>query len=79
MHSPEEQNTTREGIVVRPGQVWEDCDRRMHGRQVRIRAVANGKAGVEEVGGHRRTRISIRSMYPHSTGYRLVEEAPDAR
>jgi hypothetical protein len=37
-------NMTKEGIEVKPGQVWEDLDKRMHGRQRIVEKVEYGKA-----------------------------------
>lgn len=71
-------NTTRDGILVRAGQIWEDCDKRMHGRRIRVRFVEDGKAVVEPIGGGRRTVLAVRRMHKHSTGFRLLQEAPNA-
>lgn len=75
-HSIEQdENTTRDGIVVRPGQVWEDCDKRQSGRRVIVRFVAGGKAVVEPVAGlRRRSVLSVARMHPTSTGFKLVQE-----
>jgi hypothetical protein len=70
---------------VRPGQIWQDNDKRSHGRQVRIIEVDDTHAVVElhvpRGAGHRgakpgrRTRIRLNRFRPISTGYRLVEDA----
>ena len=65
-------NTTKEGIEVKPGQVWLDLDKRMWGRKVRITEVLDGFAYY---GKGARDRIAIRRMHTHSTGFRLAEEA----
>lgn len=70
-----DENTTRDGIVVRPGQVWEDCDKRSNGRRVIVRFVEDGKAVVEPVGGDRRSVLSVARMHPTSAGFTLVQEA----
>ena len=74
--------------TVRPGQVWADNDKRSAGRQVRIVEVDATHALVElhiprGIGDDhakpgRRTRIRLDRFRPTTTGYRLVEDAPNA-
>lgn len=71
--STENPNVTPEGVLVKPGQVWEDCDTRMAGRTIRVISVENGKAHVDS--GYQKTTISVRRMRVNSTGYRLIKEA----
>lgn len=68
------ENVTRDGIEVRPGQIWEDCDKRSKGRRVTVTKVESGKAHVTT--GVNSTRIAIRRMYPHASGFRLIHDAP---
>jgi hypothetical protein len=76
--------------AVKPGQVWQDCDKRAYGRTVRVVDVDATHATVELVAqrgrparGHedaqraepgRRTRIRLDRFKPTSTGYRLVQD-----
>lgn len=64
-------NTTKEGIEVKPGQVWEDLDKRMLGRRRQVREVSDGYAYMD---GYPRTRVAIRRMHRHSTGWKLVRD-----
>ena len=65
-------NTTKEGVLVEPGQVWRDRDKRMYGRLVKILAVVHGIATVQSPSGGTRTRISVTRMRPISCGFDLV-------
>ncbi|WP_412075468.1 hypothetical protein ACLF6K_05970 [Streptomyces xanthophaeus] len=69
----QERNTTREGILVRRGQIWEDLDTRQNQRRVVIEFVKSGRARVRAHYGTRRSTISVSRMHKHSTGFRLVE------
>ncbi|GAA0918604.1 hypothetical protein [Nonomuraea longicatena] len=62
---------------VQVGQVWADNDKRASGRTVRVENVDGRYVQVVDSRG-RRSRILIERMRPTSTGYRLLEEAPDA-
>lgn len=69
------QPLTKDGVLVKPGQHWEDLDKRMHGRVVEVISVDqyNGtwKALVmPDVG--RYSKISISRMYVHSKGFKLI-------
>lgn len=63
------ENTTKEGIEVQIGQKWRDLDKRMNGRTIEVRAVANGYAFF---GPSLKRKIAIRRMHHHSTGFALV-------
>ncbi|WP_434598302.1 hypothetical protein [Streptomyces sp. A5-4] len=69
----QEKNTTREGILVRPGQIWENLDTRQDNRRVVIESVADGEAQVRDHYGTKHSTLSVSRMYRHSTGLRLVE------
>lgn len=69
----QEKNTTREGILVRQGQIWEDLDTRQSKRRVVIESVADGEAQVRDHYGTKRSTLSVSRMHKHSTGFRLVE------
>lgn len=71
-------NTTKNGILVEPGQIWRDLDKRMNGRTVRVESVEDGKAVVRGKSGPgfnyegKSTKLSVRRMHKHSTGWELV-------
>lgn len=75
---------TKEGIPVKPGQVWLDLDKRTNGgkRTVTVDRVVDGGAfvttnGVTKSNGKPYTsRLSIRRMHKGATGWALVSEAP---
>ncbi|MFJ4622219.1 hypothetical protein [Streptomyces sp. NPDC088812] len=69
----QEKNTTREGILVRRGQIWEDLDTRQSKHRVVIESVADGEAQARDHYGTKHTTLSVSRMYRHSTGFRLVE------
>lgn len=69
----QEKNTTREGILVRRGQIWEDLDTRQSKRRVVIESVADGEAQVRDHYGTKHSTLSVSRMHRHSTGFRLVE------
>lgn len=72
---------TKEGIDVKVGQIWADLDKRMEGRKVYVVLVneAHGFAFVQGWADHygtsgRTTRIAIRRMHKHSTGWKLIKD-----
>lgn len=83
-----ESNKTREGIEVKVGQVWQDLDKRMDGRTVLVenidytsdRACNGPVAEVRSCYGPNNvtigsiSRISIRRMHKHSTGWKLIKD-----
>nr|WP_315249240.1 hypothetical protein [uncultured Duganella sp.] len=76
-------NITKEGIEVKPGQVWKDLDHRTQGpqggpRTCTVISVRDGAASMSVDGAPtiRTTRISIRRMHKGATGWALVSEAP---
>ncbi|MDX3020063.1 hypothetical protein [Streptomyces acidiscabies] len=71
-HAQQEKNTTREGILVRRDQIWEDLDTRQSKRRVVIESVADGEARVREHYGTKHSTLSVSRMHRHSTGFRLV-------
>ena len=61
---------------VKVGQRWRDCDVRYCGRRIRTVMDIDGDYAIMGVPGNPklpRTRVAIRRMYPHSTGWRLVK------
>lgn len=62
---------TKDGIHVRIGQVWRDCDKRSNGRTRRVIAVdeLNGRV---QFGGPTKSWTAIRRMHRHATGWELV-------
>jgi hypothetical protein len=76
---------TREGIEVRPGQVWRDLDKRVH-RTVTVERVdaENGVACVisnplNPKARPARSRIAIKRMHMHGQGFALVAEAEESK
>jgi len=65
-----ELNTNRDGILVRPGQMWRDMNTRSDGRKISISAVQGGTATTFD--GNRTGQLAVSRMYPHSRGYQLV-------
>lgn len=72
------ENTTKEGVEVKPGQVWRDLDRGMNGRCCKVMSVSFGRARMgrctqygHELGG-RETLVAVRRMHKGSTGWELV-------
>ena len=77
--------------TVRVGQVWRSTDPREHDRRIVIEElstsimsrepIAHARTLVDRNGDKtgRRTRIAVRRLRPGSTGYEMVEEAPDVR
>lgn len=62
-------NTTKEGVEVKPGQVWRDLDKRMNGRTRTVLEVVDGKAYMDGVP---KTKVSISRLHKGSTGWALV-------
>ena len=62
-------NITKQGILVKAGQIWRDLDHRQDGRTVEVLYCHSGTAVVK---GARRSELSIRRMHDHSTGWMLV-------
>ena len=76
METPAE-NITKEGIEVKPGQVWKDLDKRSYGRQCKVIAIEDDKAKMQHYARGQlgsKTTVSIRRMHKHSTGWDLVNE-----
>lgn len=69
----QQRNTTREGILVRRGQIWEDLDTRHSERRVVIESVADGEAQGRDHYGTKHSTLSVSRMHRHSEGFRLVE------
>ena len=73
---------------VRPGQIWADNDPRAHDRKVKVVEITDTHAivvlhtprgvGDDHAKPGRRTRVRLDRFRPTSTGYRLVQETPDA-
>lgn len=66
-------NTNREGILVRPGQMWKDMNPRSNGRMISVSSVAAGIATVFD--DNRTPTLSVARMYPHSRGYAIIGSA----
>ena len=64
--------TTKDGIEVKPGQVWRYLDKRMGDRTVTVLTVAHGFAMVK---GAKLSRLAIARMHRHSTGWELIKES----
>ena len=63
-------NTTRDGIEVKPGQVWRDLDKRVH-RTVTVERIEGRFAYVTSTNGAK-SRIQIARMHKHAHGFALV-------
>lgn len=66
-------NTNRDGILIRPGQMWRDLNPRSKGRMISVSAVKGGVATVFD--GNRTPTLDVARMYPNSRGYELVGSA----
>lgn len=66
-------NTNRDGILIRPGQMWRDKNPRSEGRMISVSSVQAGVATVYD--GNRTPTLAVARMYPHSRGYELVGSA----
>lgn len=66
-------NTTRDKILVRPGQMWRDKNPRSEGRLISVSAVQGGVVTLYD--GKRTGTLAVSRMYPHSRGYELVGSA----
>lgn len=66
-------NTNRDGILIRPGQMWRDLNPRSNGRMISVSAVQGGMATIFD--GNRTPTLAVGRMYPHSRGYELVGSA----
>lgn len=71
------ENVTKEGIEVKVGQLWEDLDKRMGGRTRKVVEVKDGKATMAFTwdSDRGRSKVSIKRMHKHSTGWKLVRDA----
>lgn len=68
-------NVTKEGVVVKVGQIWEDLDTRMGGRRRRVVDVYHGMAVMGSVQtGSSPTKVQVKRMHKCSTGWKLVED-----
>ena len=71
-------NRTKDGVEVRVGQVWRDCDKRMQGdkRRLKVVRIAGDVAVMVGLSGaivSRETRVSIRRMHKGSRGWEMVQ------
>lgn len=73
--------TTKDGIEVKPGQVWRDLDKRMTNRHARVQEVKDDKAVMLQctesgrVISERFMKIAIARMHKFSTGWSLVRDS----
>lgn len=66
MTQPDAINVTKEGVEVKPGQVWKDLDTRSAGRQCKVMEVVDGKARMQHYAFGRlgsKSTVSIRRMH----------------
>lgn len=63
---------TKDGVEVKIGQVWRDCDKRSSYRQVIVVGMDTEKQKAQMSYHGRLSWVSVRRMYRHSTGYELV-------
>lgn len=73
--SSDQKLTTQDGIVVRVGQTWRNCDKRMNGQLKSVIAVSatSGKAQLAGPAGLWANWVLVRRMHKSSTGWELVE------
>lgn len=66
---------TRDGIVIRVGQSWRNCDKRMFGQIKEVVEIdlLNKKVKLAGPCGAFPSWNSVRRMYKHATGWELVE------
>ncbi|WP_026534629.1 hypothetical protein [Arthrobacter sp. H14] len=62
-------NTNRDGVLIRPGQMWKDMNPRSGNRIISVSSVSAGIATVFD--GNRTPTLAVSRMYPHSRGYKL--------
>lgn len=63
-----------EPIEVKVGQIWEDCDKRMAGRRLKVVRIEDGYAICSvNLSSTRVTSIRLDRMRPTATGFRLVQ------
>lgn len=65
---------TKNGVAVRVGQVWEDCDKRMDGRRCRVIVIDGDKVLMERIHDtiKSRSKVSVSRMHPGTTGWKLI-------
>ncbi len=63
---------------MKVGQVWQDLDKRMGERKRKVVEVKDGKAKMTSLRDAFPTWVSIKRMYCHSTGWKLVEPIAQA-
>jgi hypothetical protein len=73
-------NRTKEGVEVQVGQIWQDLDSRMRGRKRKVVAILGERVLMDEptaslLNKVNPTRVSIRRMHRHSTGWALIDKA----
>jgi len=59
-------------IEVKVGQIWEDCDKRMGGRKIRVERIEGRYAICMRLGWNSTTKIRLDRFKPNSTGFRLA-------
>lgn len=74
-----EASSTKDGVLVKAGQVWRDLDKRMGNRHCKVDAVRDGKAVMfpclpdgRILRSARSTTVSVSRMHKGSTGWELV-------
>ncbi len=78
---------TKAGFLVMPGQLWQSLDRREQDRVVQVLEVVESEKKSGEfyaivqhfrrdlgIPMGQKSRIAVRRMYTHSTGWRLVRK-----
>ena len=63
-----------DGVLLQEGQIWEDCDKRVSGRKLRLIRIGTEWCMFQNLNGGRTTvKILTRRLRPTSTGYRVVK------
>lgn len=59
---------------VKVGQIWQDIDPRMEGRQIEVIHVGNGFAACKNLKTNKETRIALKRFKSNATGYKLIKD-----
>jgi hypothetical protein len=68
-----EQQDDENPYGVKPGQIWQSCDKRDDYRRVTVESVDDGYAYVRWL---KVTRVKLTRFRPNSRGYKLIRDVP---
>ena len=72
------QDITSEGIVVKPGQIWKDMDRRNGNRLCKVKVISAGSAFLQRcredgtVSVDAPVKVAISELHRCATGWQLI-------